>query len=215
MRDGQVAYNGRNIISQAATPSVAVNGLAVGDIWVDTTSTPIQKMCTSISPVTFVTVPTTSAGISKVGGVLVSNVTPSNPASTGSLVDVMTITIPASTLVTNGDIIEITAAGITAANANNKAIAFYIAGNVVNNSSLVAANNTSFGYRCTIMRTGSNAQNVFLSSFSTSATLSQSNTVQNLTLTDTNTILISGRGNCSTATTDLTYYAMSARYFPA
>lgn len=215
MRDGQVAYNGRNIISQAATPSVAVNGLAVGDIWVDTTSTPIQKMCTSISPVTFVTIPTITGGMSKAGGLILSNVTPSQPASTGSMVDVMTVTVPASTLVTNGDTLEINVAGITAANANIKSIGFYIGGSAISTSSAVAANNIGFGYRCTIVRTGSNTQTSFTSSFSASGSLGQANLVNNLSLTDTNNIVIAGRANCATATTDLTYYAMSVRYFPA
>jgi hypothetical protein len=40
------------IFKQTATPAV-VDGLAVGDIWIDINSGAIEKVCTNVSPVTF------------------------------------------------------------------------------------------------------------------------------------------------------------------
>lgn len=48
-------YAGHHVIS-ATTPVVASSPLAVGFLWTDTSGTPALKICTSISPVTFVAV---------------------------------------------------------------------------------------------------------------------------------------------------------------
>jgi len=44
--------NSMRIFKQTATPAV-VDGLAVGDIWIDINSGAIEKVCTNVSPVTF------------------------------------------------------------------------------------------------------------------------------------------------------------------
>ncbi len=46
------SHNQMRIFKQTATPAV-VDGLKVGDIWIDINSGAILKLCTSISPVTF------------------------------------------------------------------------------------------------------------------------------------------------------------------
>lgn len=42
-------------IFKTSTTPTALDGLTIGDIWIDTTSTAVEKLCTSISPVTFST----------------------------------------------------------------------------------------------------------------------------------------------------------------
>ncbi len=47
------SHNQMRIFKQTATPAV-VDGLKVGDLWIDINTGAILKICTSISPVTFV-----------------------------------------------------------------------------------------------------------------------------------------------------------------
>ena len=55
------------VFKQASTPTVAA-GLADGDLWIDTTGTPVLKQCTVAATQTFVTVSTTDAEISALAG---------------------------------------------------------------------------------------------------------------------------------------------------
>ena len=48
------------VFKTATTPTV-LDGLAIGDLWIDTTTTAVLKVCTAISPVTFSTVTASDA----------------------------------------------------------------------------------------------------------------------------------------------------------
>lgn len=87
---------------------------------------------------------------------ITTNVT-STPTVDASEDDLMSYTLPAQRLYENGQTLEITAWGTTAANANNKRVKLYIGGTVVLDSGAIAANNKPWFLRATLIRSSTTA----------------------------------------------------------
>jgi hypothetical protein len=74
--------------------------------------------------------------------------------------DLIAYTLPKNTFHNDGDILEITAYGITAANGNNKTIKLILGSTTLFSTGAVAFNNKSWCLRAEITRTGSTAQQI-------------------------------------------------------
>ncbi|MGA1047382.1 MAG: hypothetical protein ACO3UU_05190 [Minisyncoccia bacterium] len=79
--------------------------------------------------------------------------------------------LPANTLDTDGDFIEITAFGTMAVNANNKTLKLYFGSTVIYNSGASAVNGASWNLNATIVRTSATTQKCIVSMLSEDTTL--------------------------------------------
>ena len=106
------SHNQMRIFKQTATPAV-VDGLAVGDIWIDTNSGAILKVCTAVGPVVFATDSLDASGNFSADSFIAGYATTATAAGTTTLTvtsvqqqfftgtTTQTVTLPvASTLVT-------------------------------------------------------------------------------------------------------------------
>lgn len=74
--------------------------------------------------------------------------------------DLLTYTLPANTVDTDGSVITIEAFGTYAANANNKTVKLYFGSTAIYSTEANAANNGAWYIKATIIRTGAAAQKV-------------------------------------------------------
>lgn len=95
------------------------------------------------------------------GGTLSVNTTEVGTVGTGED-DLISYTIPAGSLANDGDSIEVTAWGTTAANANNKQIKFYVASTQIYATGSVALNDKDWVVKANIVRTGAATQDCFV-----------------------------------------------------
>lgn len=119
--------------------------------------------------------------------------------------DLMTYTLPANALATNGDWVRITATFYAAANATNKSFRLELNLSNLWQSGTQAFNNAHIAVTVLIVRTGANAQRVTYQAISSSALLAGLNLVSAagaLTETDTSAMTIKGTGLSGSSTTD-------------
>lgn len=93
----------------------------------------------------------------KVGGVIHVDTTAVGNVGSGED-DLITYTLPANTLDTNGQIIKITAAGTTASNGNNKTIKLYLGSTELTSASANTPNDQDWCFEAIIIRKGSSSQ---------------------------------------------------------
>lgn len=98
----------------------------------------------------------------KTGGTLNVNTTEVSNVGTGED-DLITYSVPASTLATDGDSLEITAWGTFAANGNNKTIKIKFGATTILDTTAVAANGGSWVIRAGVIRTGAATQQCYAS----------------------------------------------------
>lgn len=111
--------------------------------------------------------------------------------------DLISKTLHARTLATNGDAIEGYAWGTFAANGNNKTIKFYIAGTAVFTLGPGAYNGGTWWIRFSLSRTGSSTQKYAVQFVSSNATAGSSASSGTLTFTDTNNQTIKFTGEAT------------------
>lgn len=110
-----------------------------------------------------------------IGGTLTFNTTPVGNVGAGEDT-LITYAMEANTLNTDGNYLEISAWGITAANANNKEIKLKIGTTTLLATGAVAANNASWFINARIIRTGAATQQVIASILSDNALIVDSAT---------------------------------------
>jgi len=102
----------------------------------------------------------TSTTYAKVGGVIDVNTTSTGNVGTGED-DLITFSVPANTLATNGDRIQFQMAGTFAANANNKTIKIKYGGTTLLDTTALAINGGSWSAEGVVVRTGAATQKAF------------------------------------------------------
>jgi hypothetical protein len=93
------------------------------------------------------------------GGVLNFNTTAAGNVGTGED-DLLTYTIDSNILSKNGDIVEIEAMGVFAANANNKTLKLHFGSETIFSTGAIATNGTEWNLRATIIRYGASLQRI-------------------------------------------------------
>jgi hypothetical protein len=155
---------------------------------------------------------TGSSSTASIGGILNVNTTGVGNIGAGED-DLITYILPASTLGTNADILEIIAWGTTAANANNKTIKLYFGSTVLIDTGAVAANNIDWQIRALIVRKTASTEDA-IADFIAGATFTNKSdrTTPAETLTGAVTIKCTGTG---TADNDIVQQGMVIKWFPA
>jgi hypothetical protein len=158
----------------------------------------------------------TSVGLSntsgKVGASLYVNTAPAaNSGSTETIL--MSYTVAADSLGTNGDYLDINAWGSFAANTNNKRLRAYFGSTVIYDSTALAINNGNFLLEAKIVRDDSADQQIILKLFSNNVTLPQNLVYTLASEDDTAPILIKITAEC-VATNDLTQDGFTIKWFP-
>lgn len=90
--------------------------------------------------------------------------------------DLISYSIPANTVSSDGQSLEITAFGTMAANGNNKTLKLYIGSTTLYDSGALAVNNGNWCINSTIIRTGSSSQKCITTLISNNSTLPHSST---------------------------------------
>lgn len=155
----------------------------------------------------------TGTGSSNLGGTANANVTSASNSSTTET-DLMVYTLPANSLVNNGDHVEIVAWGTTTANANNKTVRLKFGSTYLLQSNTAAASGASWMFRAIVAKTGS-ATETALAEMQSSASFT--NTVSTTAPTESTTaaIIIKVTGQSATASNDITQTGMVVKWFPA
>jgi hypothetical protein len=130
--------------------------------------------------------------------------------STGET-DLLSYTLPANTLVSDGDRIVIEAMFTTPSNGDSKDLKFYFGASSQDYTSSTIATGATIKSRITIIRTGSNTQRI-IREFDTGFTTIPGYTTAGVT--DTSTIVIKYTGTCA-ASTDITQRMMTVTYYHA
>lgn len=159
-----------------------------GYVWKDTTAVPTV----TASPIQMLSVQYTDA----------SNV------STGET-DLLSYTLPANTLASDGDRIVIEAIFTTVSNGDSKSLKFYFGGSTQDYTSSTIASGATLKSRITIIRTGSNTQRI-VREFDTGFTTIPGYTTAGVT--DTSPIIIGYKSTCA-ASNDLTQRTMTVTYY--
>lgn len=146
-----------------------------------------------------------------VGGVLSVNATPVGNVGSGED-NLMTYSLPANTLSSDGYAVRVKVWGSTAANANNKTIKLYF-GSLAYNAGAVAANGQSWVGEMIIVRTSATAQRRFGTVLFNNGT---GNGVTSSTLTETlaNAVTIKVTGE-ATADNDVVQHGMIVEFLRA
>jgi hypothetical protein len=134
--------------------------------------------------------------------------TDASNVSTGET-DLLSYTLPANTLVSDGDRIVIEAMFTTVVNGDSKDLKFYFGGASQDYSSSTIASGATIKSRITIIRTGASTQRIvreFDTGFTTIPGYSTSS------VTDTSNIVIKYSGTCA-ASTDITQKTMTVTYY--
>lgn len=147
-------------------------------------------------------------GITLTGNLNLNTTSASNSGSGET--DLISYTLPADTLVNDGDEVIIKVSGKYAANANNKTVKLYFGNQVIFNTGAVAANNTGWVINATIVRTSATTQEIEASAiFNNSA--SATRTAGTQTLSSSNVIKCTGQGS---ANNDITQYISITKLTP-
>ena len=153
-----------------------------------------------------------SGGLSiSIGGMLNINTTSANNVSTGAT-DLISYSL-APFLKNNGDVLEIEAWGVYAANANNKTITLNFGGQTILTTGAIAANDGSWNIRATIIKKSATTQEIIASIISSNSSVFESATrtagTQDLTIALV--IKCVGTGG---ATNDITQHALKINLTP-
>lgn len=151
-------------------------------------------------------IPGGASSVANVGGVINVNTTSVSNVSTTET-NLITYSLPANALATNGQSIEVIAWGTFAATANNKTVRIYFGSTIVLDTGAVAANSGNWMIRMTVIRTGAATQ-LAMATF-----ISDNTTEKNIcktaspveTLSGAVTIKVTGIGGASS---DITQLAM-------
>lgn len=139
----------------------------------------------------------------KVGGVLYAPAPSSTGNSGASETDLLTYTIPASTLATNGDSVRIMAGGTFANTANNKIVRLRFGGTAIFTSTTGAFQNSNWAIEATVTRVSSGNQR-FTAKFWTSDTVQPVGVNNGVTsITDTASIIFKVTGTSASTTDDV------------
>lgn len=163
---------------------------------------------------TNVSVKTGSSTLAKMGGILTTVIVTVGNVG-GGTDDLMTYSIPAGSLATNGDTIHVVCAGIFAANANNKTLTLVYGGTTLISTGAVAFNAADWHIEAWITRTGATTQRAIamFSSGSTLLTSSSDYTTPAETLSGAVTIKCTGLSG-SSATDDIQQTLMKVYWEP-
>lgn len=145
-------------------------------------------------------------------GMLTVDTTSASNSGTGAT-DLITYSLPANSLTNNGDILEITAWGKYAANANSKTVALAFGGQTILTTGAIAANNGTWSIKATIIKTATATQEIVSEILSSNSSVSDSatRTAGTQTTTSNLTIRCIGTGGSSS---DITQYALKINLTP-
>ncbi len=146
------------------------------------------------------------------GGMLSVNTTSVSNTSTGAT-DLITYSLAQNSLTNNGDILEIDAWGVYAANGNNKTIALAFGGQTILTTGAIAANDGTWSLKAKIIRKSATTQEIVseILSSNTSVIDSATRTAGTQDLATTLTIRCIGTGGASS---DITQYALKINLTP-
>lgn len=123
-------------------------------------------------------------------------------------------TMPANTLGTNGDYIEIDAFGTMAANANNKQLKLYFGSTVIYDSTSLAVDDADFSINCKIIRTAESSQKCIINIMSNNATLPTTSIYTTTTESTSGSITIKCTGE-GVSDDDIVQEGLLIKWFPA
>jgi hypothetical protein len=148
----------------------------------------------------------------RLGGSLDINTTSISNTNTGETT-LISYSLPADSMVNNGDIVEIQAWGIYAANGNSKTIKLKFGSQTILDTGAIAANGGSWSIKATIIRTSATTQEIIteIISSNSSVTDSSTRTAGTQTLSNANLINCTGQGGASN---DITQYALITKLTP-
>jgi len=148
----------------------------------------------------------------KLGGLLNVNTTSASNSGVGQT-DLIDYTLKANSLSATGDILEIEAWGVYAANANNKTVTLEFGSQTILTTGAIAANAGSWRIKARIVRTSATAQEIIAEIISSNTSVSDSTTrtAGTQTLSDDNIIKCTATGG---ATDDITQYALLINLYP-
>lgn len=146
------------------------------------------------------------------GGNLEVNTTAASNASTGET-DLISYTLPANTLVNDGDSLEVQAWGTYAANGNNKTVKLKFGSQTILDTGAIAANGGSWSIKANIIRTSATTQEIITEILSSNSSVADSatRTAATQTLSDANIIKCTGTGGASN---DITEYSLIIKLTP-
>lgn len=146
------------------------------------------------------------------GGNLDANTTFASNSGAGET-DLITYSLPADTLVNNGDVLEVKAWGTYAANGNNKTIKLKFGSQTILDTGAVAANSGSWEINATIVCKSSTTQEISATIISANSSVSDSatRTAGTQTLSSDLTIKCTGQG---TSSNDITEYCQIIKLTP-
>lgn len=148
-----------------------------------------------------------------IGGTLSVNTTQVGNVGTGED-DLMTYSLPANSLATNGESVEIEAFGTFASNVNNKEVKLYFGATVIFATGALAFNGDDWRINASVIRTGATAQ-ITTALFASNGALLAVSTISATpaeTLSGAVTIKCTGEG---TANDDIAQFGMIIKWQPA
>ncbi len=128
--------------------------------------------------------------------------------------DLMTYTIPAGKLVTNGDYLEFTMTITFAANANNKQVKVYFGSTAIYTSGSHAQNDGSMEIKGTIIRTGATSQRITFSQANNTMLFPDYANYVTASEILANAITLKATGE-GTSNNDIVQKMLTVKYFPA
>lgn len=153
-----------------------------------------------------------STTYSKVGGTINTNTTAVGNVGTGED-DLITYTIPASVLNTNGDRIEFKMAGTFAANVNTKRIRVKYGATTLFDTTAIAFNGTDWSCDGLIIRTGAATQKAYVAFRSSDALLNSSSDYTTPAETLSGTVVLKATGE-ATSNNDISQEIMNVSWYP-
>lgn len=147
-----------------------------------------------------------------VSGNLKSNVTDAGNVGAGED-DLMTYTIPAGLLITNGDYLEFTMTFTFAANANNKQVKIYYGGTTIYASGAQAQNDGMMQVKGSIIRTGATTQRITFDQDNNTTLFTDVAGYTTAGETLSGTVILKATGE-ATSNDDIVQRLLTVRYFP-
>lgn len=132
----------------------------------------------------------------------------------GGATDLITYSLPINTLTNNGDILEIDAWGVYAANANNKTVVLAFGSQTIFTTGVIAANDGTWSLKAKIIRKTSTTQEIVSEMLSSNASVADSATRIAGTQDLTTTLIIRCIGT-GVASSDVTQYALKINLTPS
>lgn len=150
-------------------------------------------------------------GLSLGGMLSVNTISVSN--SFAAETDLITYSLPQNTLTNNGDVLEIDAWGVYAANANNKTVKLYFGSQTLFTTGAIAANDGTWSLKAKIIRKTDTTQEIVSEILSSNGSVSDSatRTAGTQDLTTALTIKCTGQGASGS---DITQYALKINLTP-